>query len=245
MQASTHITHSTPARARSFVSGVVCLVVPLLLAGCGDSEIVAYRVPKEAPAAPRDSVHAQAHAPGAASAPSSMPPAAAPADSASMANTAVATASGPSLAWSAPSAWQPKAGSAMRKGSYAVVGEGGAAADLAITAFPGDVGGEIANVNRWRGQVGLGSLADAEAAAALTRLDVNGLKIAVVECAPAETGGARLLGAMIPFSGSTWFFKLLGPDAVVAGAKPAFLEFLKTIKPSAPEAAGPVANPTP
>jgi hypothetical protein len=242
MQAPTHITHSTPARARNFVSGAICLVLSLLLAGCGDSEIVAYRVPKEAPAAPRDSVHGQANA---SAAPAAMPPTAAPADNASMANTAVATASGPSLGWTAPAAWQPKAGSAMRKGSYTVVGEGGAAADLAITAFPGDVGGEIANVNRWRGQVGLAPLADAEAAAALTRLDVNGLKIAVVECAPAETGGARLLGAMIPFSGSTWFFKLLGPDAVVAGAKPAFLEFLKTIRPSASEAAAPIANPTP
>ena len=37
----------------------------------------------------------------------------------------------------------------MRRGSYAVGADEKTAADLAITAFPGDVGGDLANVNRW------------------------------------------------------------------------------------------------
>ncbi len=120
----------------------------------------------------------------------------------------------------------------MRKATYAIT-EGGATAELAVTAFPGDVGGEIANVNRWRGQVGLEPVSDADARSAIVRIDANGLKIGVVDVADPRGNGTRLLGAMVPVDGATWFFKVLGPDAAVGAAKPAFLEFVKTIKPAA------------
>lgn len=149
----------------------------------------------------------------------------------SMAGTAVPTAQGSGLEWTAPAAWPAKPLSAMRKGSYAVHGAGGDA-DLSITAFPGDVGGELANVNRWRGQVQLPPIDDAGLAGAVERRQVHGLAIAVVDCG--TPGGQRILGAMVPFGGATWFFKLAGPDAVVEGAKPGFLNFLETIRPAAP-----------
>src|SRR5208283_3168699 len=57
---------------------------------------------------------------------------------------------GASLLWQAPAEWKTLPGNAMRRGSYGVGG-----AEVAITAFPGDVGGVLANVNRWRGQAGL------------------------------------------------------------------------------------------
>ena len=34
-------------------------------------------------------------------------------------------------------------------------------------------------------------------------------------------GGTRMLGAIVPRAGETWFFKLTGPDALVAREKPA------------------------
>jgi hypothetical protein len=149
-----------------------------------------------------------------------------------MANTAVATADGASLTWTAPSHWQPKAASAMRKGSFAVPVEGGAPADLSITAFPGEVGGEVANLNRWRGQVQLAPASAAELASAVTRFEQGGLKFAVVDF---DNGQQRLLGAIVPYAGGTWFFKLMGPAAPLAKEKAAFLQFLKTVKaPSAP-----------
>ncbi len=197
----------------------------LLLTACGDDDIVAYRVPKsQDPAPPATAAAASPHA-----SPVAVPGSAA--DGAKPADTTVATATGAALTWTAPSHWQPKAGSAMRKGSYAIVGDGGATADLAITAFPGDVGGEAANVNRWRGQLGLAPLAEAQLSGAVLRLEANGLKLAVVDVSGSANGAAtRLLGAMVPFGGATWFFKLVGPEAVVANERPAFLEFLKTVR---------------
>lgn len=198
-------------------------VALLVLGACRDPQLSAYSVPKER-VAPKDAIHGAA-ASGAAPTP-------APADmSGGMAGQAVPTAAGMALSWTAPTHWEARQGSSMRKATYVVKTEDGATADLAVTAFPGDVGGEVANVNRWRGQVGLSTVSEADARAAIERIDANGLKIGVIDIAdPSTPDGVRLLGAWVPHDGATWFFKLLGPDAVVRKEKAAFLEFVKTIK---------------
>ena len=124
-----------------------------LLAACRDAKVKHYRVERE----PEPAL------PGGAEA---MSGGAAPAGGGAMAGTPVATAQGSQLTWTVPGDWKDKPGSAMRKGSYAVPGPGGEA-DLAITAFPGDVGGDLANVNRWRGQLALPPIEAGELEAAL------------------------------------------------------------------------------
>ena len=133
------------------------------------------------------------------------------------------------LTWTAPAHWKAKPGSAMRKGSYAIAGDGGEA-DLAITAFPGDVGGDLANLNRWRGQIQLPPVAPAEFEASRERLERNGLQMTIVDIVGTGASAQRILGAMIPYGGATWFVKLMGPDALVAKEKAAFTAFLDTVK---------------
>ena len=192
--------------------------------GCQKDEITTYRVAKEpVPTTP----------PAAAAAAPAPSPAPAGAGGAAMANTPVATASGNALAWTAPANWTAKAAGAMRKGSYSVKGDGGEA-DMAITAFPGDVGGDLANLNRWRGQIGLPAVGQAEFDRDTQHLDRNGLHMTFVDIAGTGANAQRILGAMVPHQGATWFFKLSGPDALVAGQKKAFLALLDTIKPAAP-----------
>ncbi len=147
-----------------------------------------------------------------------------------MASTPVPTASGTDLTWSAPATWTAKPNGAMRKGSFSVKGEG-AEADLSITAFPGSTGGLLANLNRWRGQLGLAPLGENELDTNSVHLDVAGLQLVSVDFA-GNTGGkpTRILGAIVPNGSDTWFFKLMGPDTLVANEKPAFLEFLRTIR---------------
>jgi hypothetical protein len=194
------------------------VVLLLLFAGCRDAKITSYRVPKEAPEPLPPILTGEAPA------------------ATDMAATAVTTASGDGLRWQAPETWKAKPASAMRKGSYAVGNGEGATADLSITAFPGDVGGTLANVNRWRGQIELPPLQQAELAGAITSWEANGLHLNVVEFAnPQATKPQRILGAIIAYEGATWFFKLMGPDAVVTQEKPTFMTFLQTIK--APNAA--------
>ncbi len=210
---------------RSLLAALAAL--SLLLVACRDQKVSAYRVPKEKdPQMPGATAQAPA-APGATAMPSM--PGMPAGGGAGMASTPVPTATGAALAWTAPATWKTKTGSSMRKGSYAV-GETGAEADLSITAFPGDVGGEVANVNRWRGQVSLPPLPEAEVAAAVTRVSANGLALTIVDFSGTGANAQRVLGAIVPFGEATWFFKLIGPDAVVAKAREDFLAFVKTVK---------------
>lgn len=197
---------------------VLCLLPALTLLGaCRDTSIATYSIPKEIAAAP-------AAAPAAAT----PHPAAPPRDD--MSGTAVATAGeGNDLAWTAPASWQPKPGTSMRKGSFIVGDAAGPTADLSITAFPGDVGGDFANVNRWRSQLGAPPITADELPAALSHLDANGLHIDYVDLAH---NGQRMLAAIVPHGGATWFVKLTGPDALVAAEKPAYIAFLNTIRPA-------------
>ena len=188
----------------------------LLLAACRRDEAVTYRVPKE------KYLEAKAAASGGGG----------PAPS-GMAGTPVTTADGPALVWTAPAHWAKKPASAMRKGSYTVTSDGGATGDLSITAFPGNVGGELANVNRWRGQIQLPPIGEAELRSSTTALQVGGLGLTVVDLAGTGASPQGILGAMVPFAGATWFFKLQGPLPLVAREKPAFLAFLETVQPAA------------
>lgn len=195
-------------------------------AACRKAEIKSYRIPKEPEPAETMTAPAASETPAPSGAPA-------------MASTPVETASGPGLTWKAPGDWTLKPAAQMRKATYGVPA-GGGEAELSVTAFPNAVGGETANLNRWRGQVGLPAQSDAELANSVTRFSANDLAFTVADFsnpqAPAS-GSQHILGAIVPFEGATWFFKLSGADAVVAGAKPAFLEFLKTVKPSAGETA--------
>ena len=223
------MNHSTlsagwlPASAR--VRLLFLVVLPLALASCRDARVTAYRIPKE-----KESVVA--------------PPPTGPVGPAPMMTVAANPVS--DLTWSAPAQWKPKQASSMRRGSFDV-GEGtGPLADLAITAFPGNVGGDLANVNRWRGQINLPPITEAELSAALQALPANGLAIQLADLAggPADNP-QRMLGAIVPYEGATWFFKLTGPAAIVGAEKARFIEFLATIKPGAPVARPAVAPSAP
>jgi hypothetical protein len=198
---------------------VFAILSLVLLIGCKDREIASYRAPKDPP----PTMPGMPPAGDAAASPS-------PSGDQSMANTAVPTASGADLVWTAPAAWTVKPNGPMRKGSFSVKGDGGEA-DLSITAFPGSTGGLLANVNRWRGQLGLAPFSEGEMEANTVHLDASDLHMIVVDFAgTAGDKSTRILGAIVPHDTDTWFFKLMGPDALVENQKPAFLEFLHTIK---------------
>lgn len=217
----------------------LALILCVTAAGCRDDKIVSYRVPKEAPApapAPaQPDPHAGLGIPPAGSMPAPAPVSASP-DS-MMASTPVPTASGLALTWTAPAAWQSRPASAMRKATFIIPGaSAGEQAELAVTAFPGDVGGNLANVNRWRQQLQLAPITASELGSALIHLHAGDLHIDVAELLgpkPADGSPAhRVLGAIVPFNGSTWFFKLTGPDTLVAREKAAFMTFVQTIRPA-------------
>lgn len=138
-----------------------------------------------------------------------------------------AVAAGGRLAWTLPEGWTEEAGSGVRYATI-VAGE----VEIAVTTFPGDVGGLLANVNRWRAQVGLGPIeADAlpQATQAVTRDD--GEPATIVEIAGAE--GTTLLAAVVPSGGQTWFLKATASAERIAGIREAFAALVRSVRPSA------------
>jgi hypothetical protein len=126
--------------------------------------------------------------------------------------------------WSAPASWQTQAPGQMQLAAFSVAG---GKATLTVSSFPGDVGGALANVNRWRGQLGLAPIAAGELTSALTPAETGG---GAAQIADASGVSERLIGAILPRDGATWFFKLKGEAAAVASEKENFTAFLKSLK---------------
>jgi hypothetical protein len=146
-----------------------------------------------------------------------------------------AAAGGPNPEWSVPKDWVVGNGSAMRRATFVVKGSDGQGAEVVVSSFPGDVGGLVANINRWRGQIGLGPIAPDEVSGITSDLMVNGAKATVVDfkadSAPQDKmPPKRMIVVTIPHEGNSWFFKITGDAPLVEAQKATFLEFVQSVK---------------
>ena len=124
-----------------------------------------------------------------------------------------------------PSGWSVGPENAMRKATWIVAGPDGSKAEIAVTVFPGNVGGLTANVNRWRGQIGLPSASGDDIAASAKPAKVGGIESQ--RFVMTATDGKKGLDAvMTPHKGATWFFKMSGDAAAVAAHGEALVAFL-------------------
>jgi hypothetical protein len=124
-----------------------------------------------------------------------------------------------------PAGWSAGAPNAMRKGSWSVAGPGGSKGEVAVTVFPGNVGGTTANVNRWRGQLGLAPATEAEVTAAAQPGKVGAVAGQLFRFDSTD-GQKAMVALMVPKDGSTWFFKFMGDRDAVNAQTAAFLKFL-------------------
>jgi hypothetical protein len=134
--------------------------------------------------------------------------------------------------WTVPAGWQEQTASAMRVATFGITGGAGAKADVSVIKLGGPAGGVLANVNRWRSQVGLGPVDDAGLEKLITTGGTDGQKIIFVDMAgqSAETGNkSRLIAAIVPRTGVTWFYKMLGDDQLVEQQKDAFTKFVQSV----------------
>jgi hypothetical protein len=118
-------------------------------------------------------------------------------------------------------------------------------AEIAVSAFPGEAGGATANVNRWRGQIGLPPWTDDEVLKAITTAVVEGVTVSTLKLQGAEQH--MLVGIINPGDGNTWFVKSTGKTGDAAALEPDFVAFCRSFrisgKPSAnPSGKGTAAN---
>jgi len=135
--------------------------------------------------------------------------------------------------WQVPAGWQEVSGGQFLVAKFTITGEGGATTAVNVSSSPGEGGGLVGNVNRWRGQLGLGQLSEDDVNKLLTAIDIAGGKAQLVDLSGTDTRTrqpTRLVGVIVPQSGQTWFYKLMGDAKVVESQKAAFTKFVQGVK---------------
>ncbi|MBB6441375.1 hypothetical protein [Phycisphaera mikurensis] len=189
------------------------LASALLVGGCGDAPQV--RVYE----APADGVPA----------PAAAPPAAPP--------LAAAAAESGGLHWQTPAGYRDTGESnqfrtATLKGDSTGAGE---EVEVAISRVPGQAGGIAANVNRWRGQLGLPPVDRGAVIAAVSPAPTGegGLPGMVVTLANADaTPPAAQRIAWFVLDDATWYVKATGTPAAIERETPALDRFLASLRPA-------------
>jgi hypothetical protein len=104
------------------------------------------------------------------------------------------------LAFNLPPGWSSREGTGMRAATF--VHSSGV--EISVTRLNGDGGGVLNNINRWRGQVFLPPWEQGDLAANTGTFDASGIEVTFVDIAGSK---GRIVGAVIPSGGMTWFLK--------------------------------------
>jgi hypothetical protein len=147
---------------------------------------------------------------------------------------APATSAGSPFRWDMPEGWQEIAPTSMRVANFRFGDDG--AGECYLTALPGSGGGAVANINRWRGQMGLEPWTEDDIAALPTTMfltqdapfvSVDGV-FSGMGSAPKE--GYRLLGTLLSSEQFTLFVKMIGPADVVKKEEENFKLFCSSLR---------------
>ena len=150
------------------------------------------------------------------------------------------------LRFSIPSEWvRVPAPSDMRAAQFRVPKSGSDAEDAEAVLFffgEGKGGGAQDNLDRWYGQMTQPDGKPSKDVGTVTIKTVNSLKVTALDLPGTYKGmpapgtaattqpGYRLLAAVVEGEGGPWFFRIVGPDATVKAAKPAFDAFIESVE---------------
>jgi hypothetical protein len=177
------------------------LLLALTAAACGRDDVTHFRVPKEAP---RES----------------------PAVPAGV--TAPDGPKGRGLRWTLPQGWTEAAGGAMRFATLKPPVQG--KVDASVIVLPGPAGGELANVNRWRGQIGLPGLDEEGLARARKVMKTQAGPLKVYDFRSEGKPASRLVAGLTEAAGDTWFVKMTGDADAVGAARDDFMKLLGSLR---------------
>jgi len=133
------------------------------------------------------------------------------------------------FSYTTPDNWQEKEASGMRKASFSLAED---QAEVSVISLPGSAGDLKGNVNRWRGQVGLEPIdSELDIIKSLTPTKIDDAEAFLLDLqAPAGKEDSAMHVAFAKREGQSWFFKLSGPLEIIKSEKPAFTQFIQSIK---------------
>jgi hypothetical protein len=135
--------------------------------------------------------------------------------------------------WQAPEHWNSAPLTPMLLARF-FVSDDHSQAEITVSSFPGDVGGILANVNRWRSQIGLQPIDQATLRQVTSPIELHGEYVTLVDMTndqPAEPREPqRVLVVIVPREGHTWFYKIQGKPSLVAQEKETFIQFVQSVR---------------
>lgn len=126
-------------------------------------------------------------------------------------DTTTATRQDAGFPWSVPESWiRDETPRQMRIATYIAPTSTGDQ-EIAVTRFPGRVGGELANMNRWRGQMGLAPISETELENTIERFSADGFDGYQVRI-ESEQGVMLAIAVFDESINQTWFLRATLPD---------------------------------
>ncbi|HEX4085059.1 MAG TPA: hypothetical protein VHY22_09120 [Chthoniobacteraceae bacterium] len=131
------------------------------------------------------------------------------------------------IQWQVPDGWKSAPATSMRYATFNTSGQTGAAADVSVVMLDGEGGGDLQNVNRWRGQLGLDPVTDEDLKSLVVPVKAKDGGLLTVDMSGPTS---RLLAGWTRVDGKSWFFKLTGPESAAGAEKEKFIKFLESIQ---------------
>jgi hypothetical protein len=141
----------------------------------------------------------------------------------------------PRLKYTLPAGWTEKAATQMRVASFDIA-ENGKTVDVSVIPL-GGLSGDVANLNRWRGQVGQPAQDETELKKAAEPVQVGSLPANLYDIAGTSPGSGesvRIIGVILHTEETVWYFKMMGDAPLAEKNKAAFVELLKSVEFVAP-----------
>ena len=135
---------------------------------------------------------------------------------------------GGGLRWTLPAGWSERAGGQMRYATLQAPVAG--RIDASVVVLPGPAGGELANVNRWRNQIGLPPIDEAGLARARSVVKTKAGPLHVYDFTSDGEPRNRVVAGLTSARGDTWFVKVTGDAAAVGAARADFMKLLGSLR---------------
>lgn len=196
-------------------------VLPLTFSSCGDEEIRTYKVATDTSETPQAD-------PLVPSQPDHVHD-----------HTPEPTAN--AVIWQAPTDWKEVAPGQFQVTAFTTEIGG----KISVSKLPGDAGGIPANINRWRGQVGLDPLPDEKIGGQPLEVAESNNEMLLFNLIPpdASPDTPGILAAILPLASESWYFKFTASSGELQKNGGVFMSFLRSVRtPGSKTAPAPQPN---
>jgi len=132
------------------------------------------------------------------------------------------------VGWKVPEDWKQEKAGQFATAAYALP-EGGR---VTVSKLAGDGGGLAANLNRWRGQVGLKPVADKDVSGQPLKIADSDevMQLFNLTSVDSAADAEGILAGILPLKTETWYFKFSGSVGVLRKSEAVFAEFLRSVR---------------